>query len=286
MRKFSSGLLVLLAIVVGLATVVGAEEEQSVTLTQEQLFLQQRTEIGILNLINNLYLTRPQMQLILERAKMARIMSRLYDIRSQELLAVLNPLLLKLKETLVAGGDIPEELKEAINKASQEFETMGNNYEKQRIKLAVEVKDCLDGQQLYFIDTHKPCLIPPPRLRGTGQAEKNDLADKMLADIRLLPQNRYERKKKELALKIIEQARKKLPLGFIIDEEKETARIIAFFDEARKMGDGDFSARKEELVEAFKSDFVIPKLSIDIAVKIDKILLNEKIIPLLKQRLQ
>jgi hypothetical protein len=209
--------------------IVLAEGEPSGPLTQEQLFLRQRTEIQILNLVNNLYLTRPQMQLILERAKMARIMSRLYDIRSEELLQALNPQLLKLKETLASGQDIPEELKTAVNKVKQEFEIVKGNYEKQRLKLAAEVKDCLDGGQLYIIDSYKPCLIPPPGPGRIGQAEKNEGAEKMLANIKALPQAKYERKKKDLAGKIIEQARRKLPAGFIIDEEKETARIIAFF---------------------------------------------------------
>ncbi len=213
-------------------------------------------------------------------------MSRLYDIRSEELLQALNPQLLKLKETLTSGQDIPGELKEAVNKARQEFETVKGNYEKQRLKLAVEVKDCLDGGQLYIIDTYKPCLIPPPGPGRIGQAEKNEGAEKMLAKVRALPLLKYERQKKDLAGKIIEQIRKKMPAGFIIDEEKETTRIMVFFDEARKMDDVSFNLHKEELVAAFKSVYVVPKLPLDITVKIDKFLLAENIIPLLKQRLQ
>lgn len=262
-----------------------AEEEQPENLTQARLFSQQRAEIQILNLVNNLYLTKPQMQFILERARMARIMSRLYDIRSEELLQVLNPQLLKLKETLASGQEVPVELKEAVNKAKQEFETVKENYEKQRLKLAAEVKDVLDGGQLYIIDTYKPCLIPPPGPGRIGQAEQNEGAEKMLANVRALPLAKYERRKKDLAGKIINQIRKKMPAGFIIDEEKETARIIAFFDEARKMDDVSFSVNKGELVAAFKSVYVVPKLPLDITVKIDKFLLSEKIIALLKQRL-
>lgn len=262
-----------------------AEEEQPGPLAQEQLFRQQRAEIQTLNLLNNLYLTKPQRQLILERAKMARIMSRLYDIRSEELLQALNPHLLKLKETLASGQDIPAELKEAVNKAKQEFETVKSNYEKQRLKLAADVKNCLDGGQLYIIDTYKPCLIPPPGPGLIGQAEKNEGAAKMLVKVRSLSQATYERRKKGLAGRIIGQVRKKMPVGFIIDEEKETARIIVFFDEARKMDEVSFNVHKEELAAAFKSAYVIPKLPLDITVKIDKFLLAENIIPLLKQRL-
>jgi hypothetical protein len=263
-----------------------AEEEQPENLAQSQLFSQQRTEIQILNLVNSLYLTRPQMQLILERAKMARIMSRLYDIRSEELLQVLNPQLLKLKETLASGQDIPAELKEAVNKAKQEFETVKENYEKQRLKLAADIKEVLDGGQLYIIDTYKPCLVPPPGPGRIGQAEQNEGAEKMLANVRALPQAKYERRKTGLAGKLINQIRKKMPAGFIIDEEKETTRIMAFFDEARKMDDVSFSVHKGELVAAFKSAYVVPKLPLDITVKIDKFLLSEKVITLLKQRLQ
>lgn len=266
--------------------IILAEEERSGPLPQEQLFLQQRTEIQLLNLVNSLFLTKPQIQLILERAKMARIMSRLYDIRSEELLQALNPQLLKLKETLTTGQDIPAELKEAVNKAKQEFEIVKGNYEKQRLKLAADVKDCLDGGQLYIIDTYKPCLIPPPGPGRIGQDEKNEGAERMLANVRSMPQAKYERKKKDLAGKIIVQIRKKMPAGFVIDEEKETTRIITFFNEARKMDDVSFNVNKEELVAAFKSAYVVPKLPLDITVKIDKFLLDEKIISLLKQRLQ
>ncbi len=263
-----------------------AGEEQPGPLAQEQLFRQQRTELQTLNLLNNLYLTKAQRQLILERAKMARIMSRLYDIRSEELLQALNPQLLKLKETLASSQDIPAELKEAVNKAKQEFETVKGNYEKQRLKLAADIKECLDGGQLYIIDTYKPCLIPPPGPGRIGQAEKNESAAKMLVKVRALSQDRYERRKKDLAGRIIGQVRKKMPAGFIIDEEKETARIIVFFDEARRMDKVSFNVHKEELAAAFKSSYVIPKLPLDITVKIDKFLLAESIIPLLKQRLQ
>ncbi|MDD5131863.1 MAG: hypothetical protein PHH44_04300 [bacterium] len=260
-----------------------AEEEPAGA--QTQLFLQQRAEIQILNLVNSLYLTTPQVQLIFERAKMARIMSRLYDIRSEELLQALNPLLLKLKETLAAGQDVPAELKEAVNKAKQEFETVKENYEKHRLKLAADVKDCLDGGQLYIINTYQPCLVPPPGPGRIGQAEKNEGAEKMLANVRALPLAKYERRRNDLAGKMIRQIRKKLPVGFVIDEAKETARIIAFFDEARKMDEVSFNVHKEELVAAFKSAYVVPQLPLDITVKIDKFLLDEKIISLLKQRL-
>jgi hypothetical protein len=263
-----------------------SEEEPAGALAQAQLFAQQRTEIQTLNLVNSLYLTKPQMQLILDRAKMARIMSRLYDIRSEELLQALNPQLLKLKETLASGQDVPAELKEAVNKAKQEFETVKENYEKQRLKLAADVKDVLDGGQLYIIDTYKPCLIPLPGPGRIGQAEQNEGAEKMLSNVRVLPLAKYERRKKALAGKLISQIRKKMPAGFIIDEEKETTRIIAFFDEARKMDDVSFSVNKKELIEAFKNAYVVPKLPLDITVKIDKFLLAEQIIQLLKQRLQ
>ncbi len=260
-------------------------EEQPGPLPQGQLFLRQRTDIQLLNLVNSLYLTNPQMQLILERAKMARIMSRLYDLRSEELLQALNPQLLKLKDTLAAGQEVPAELKEAVNKTKQEFETVKGNYEKQRLKLAAEVKEVLDGGQLYIIDNYQPCLAPPPGPGLIGQAKKIAGAEKMLAKVRALPQAKYDRRKKRLAGQIIGQARKKMPAGFIIDEEKETTRIIAFFEEARKMDEVSFNLHREELLTAFKSAYVIPKLPIDITVKIDKFLLDENIIPLLKQRL-
>lgn len=263
-----------------------AEDGQLSDPEQTRLFLEQRSEIQVLNLVNSLFLTRSQMELILERAKMARIMSRLYDVRSEELLQVLNPYLVKLKETLAAGQEIPADLKEALNKARQEFETVKDNYGKQRLKLAADVKEVLNGSQLYIIDTYKPCLIPPPGPGLIGQAEKNEGVEKMLADIRALPQKKYERRKGALAAKIIAQVRKKLPAGFIIDDEKETDRIIIFFEEARKMEEVTFNLHKQELAEAFKSAYVIPKLPLDITVKIDKFLLDEKIINILKQRLQ
>lgn len=258
------------------------ENREEERLSPLEIYQYLQRDIQSVHLLRALSLRKEQIEFVMLRAKMARIMEELYKFRTKELLLPLNAALVNIKKAVTAKENVPPELTENVQSLQKELETVTSNYEKKRLELAEEIKQQLDGNQLYIID----CFFSgdPLDIHNT-QTEQESVSEeikKLLAAVRMLPQKKYEKRKLKLAQAVIEENRKKLPDNYIIDEEKEAQRLFLFFAEARSMKEADFDASRQEFLEAFKSKYVIPKTSAEITKKIERFLLHENSISLLK----
>ncbi len=120
-----------------------------------------------------------------------------------------------------------------------------------------------------------------------GQAEDTTAAEGVLARIRAIPTARFERYKEEIARRIIERLKIHLPRGsvLVINEEAETARILSILEEARGLSDVEFELQKTDLVQQVMSAYELPQAPIDTRLKIERHLLDPRIIPLLEEKL-
>lgn len=262
---------------------VTASEQQ---LTPADTLAQLQMEIQVINMVNSLDLTPDQMRFITEKARLVRIMNELYKIRTAEIIETLDVSLLELKKKLIQKQELSPETQARIDNSQKELATIKTNYAKKRLEIAAEVKYQLNGDQLYIIDSNDATLIPPKNtVIFSNKTVNTDFAQSIVKEVRAMPEGKYQKKKNNFATQIIKNIEPALPAGFIIDMEKEKSRILAFFVQARQMSESEFGQRQAEILEAFKSKYVIPKLSAGIEAKIDRYLLHEGIIVLLKQRL-
>lgn len=245
-----------------------------------------RRDIQLLNLINGLELNKRQMELIVQKAEEAEKIREEFNsrvIRENE--AGFIQVLKNLRESLAQGKEASPALKRQVHEKNRIVKELKKNYEERMTEFAVDVQKGLYEHQLYILDQYVPCLILPEG-SSAGQVENLKGAERKLTRIRNMPDTIFERRKEKLAQRTLEALRRRLPRGFIIEEEEEKKRILSILDEARNLADVDFALKKTELAQKLKSKYALPKPPLDISVKIERLLLASRIIPLLKNRLE
>jgi len=244
-----------------------------------------RREVQLLNLLNGLELSADQMRFLLEKAKEAEDLREKFkaDANIEETAAVLG----ELKATLMKGENIPDTLRERWFSIHGKNRELRGEYEAEMTRIAREVEGILEGHQIYALEHFVPCVIPPQGEARIGQAEDTTAGEGILARIRAIPTARFERHKEEIARKIVERLKSHLPRGFVlaIDEEAETARILAILEQARELSDVEFELQKTDLVRQAMSAYELPQAPIDTYLKIERHLLDSRIIPLLEEKL-
>jgi len=242
-------------------------------------------EVLLLNLINGLELSADQMRFILEKAKEAEGIREEFKDKAEGNVDETVEVLSELRATLMRGEDVSPSLRERVHRVQGANRGLREEYEEEMTRLALEVKEVLGEHQLYALEHYAPCLIPPEGEARIGQAEGTARAEGALKRIREMPSPMFERRKEQIAQRAIELAKMHLPKGFIIDEEEEKDRLISIFEEARAMSDVEFELEKANLVQQMKSPYELPKLPLDVSVKIERFLLDPLIIPLLEEKL-
>lgn len=242
-------------------------------------------EVLLLNLINGLELSADQMRFILEKAKEAEEIREEFKDRAEENVDETVEVLSELRATLMQAEDISPPLQERVHRVQGANKGLREEYEEEMTGLALEVKEVLGEHQLYALEHYVPCLIPPEGEARIGQAEGTAHAERALGRIREMPAPMFERRKEQMAQRALELARRHLPKGFVIDEEEEKDRIISIFEEARAMPDVEFELEKANLAQQLQSRYELPKLPLDVSVRIGRFLLDPLIIPLLEEKL-
>jgi hypothetical protein len=244
-------------------------------------------EVQLLNLLNGLELSVDQMRFILEKAQEAEKTREEFKSKAdgniEETVAVLS----ELRATLMRGKNIPDALREQWYSAHSKNLALREEYEGEMTRIAGEVQDILEGHQIYALEHFVPCTIPPQGEARIGQAEDTTAGEEVLARIRAIPAAKFERNKKEIARRIMEHLKSRLPRGSapVISEEDETARILSILEEARGLSDVEFELQKANLVQQVTSAYELPQVSADISLKIQRHLLDPRIIPLLEEKL-
>jgi outer membrane murein-binding lipoprotein Lpp len=246
-----------------------------------------RREVQLLNLLNGLELSTDQMHFLLEKAKEAQEIREEFkgkaDGNVEETVAVLS----ELRATLMKGENISDALREQWYSAHSKNLELRKEYEEEMARIAQEVQGILEGHQIYALERFVPCVIPPKGEARIGQAADTTVGEKVLARIRAIPGARFERNKEEIARRIMGRLKSHLPRGFVllINEEEETARIISILEEARGLSEVEFELQKTDLVQQVMSTYRLPEAPVDNCLKIERHLLDPRIIPLLEEKL-
>jgi hypothetical protein len=246
-----------------------------------------RRDVQLLNLINGLDLSVEQMQFILDRARQAEAIREGIKGRAEGNAAATSQVLSELREILMRGEVISSELRDEFFSVDRENHAFKEEWERQMARLALEVEGNLEGHQLYALEHYVPCVIPPEGEARIGQAEDIHAGQALLQRIRDIPDDRFEARKQKIAQKVLEKVLARLPKGqaFALDQEEEAEWMLCFLEQVRGLDEMTFAVRKEELVEEVKSRYALPEVPIDVSTKIERHLLDPRIIPLLEKKL-
>ena len=154
-------------------------------------------------------------------------------------------------------------------------------------RLALEVEGNLEGHQLYGLEHYVPCVIPPEGEARIGQAEDTHAGQALLQRIRDIPDTQFEARKQRIAQRILERVLARLPQSqaLALDQEEEAEWMLCFLEQVRGLDEMTFAVRKEELVEEVKSRYASPEVPVGVSAKIERHLLDPRIIPLLEENL-
>jgi len=246
-----------------------------------------RREVQLLNLINGLELSVDQMRFLLEKAQEAEKTREEFKVKAKKNAEETATVLTELRATLVRGENIADSLREQWYSAHSKNLELREEYEAEMTRIAQEVQSILEGHQVYALEHFAPCVIPPQGGARIGQAEDTTATEGILARIRAIPAARFERIKEEIARRIIERLKSHLPRSFVlpVNEEEEIARILSILEEARGLSDVEFELRKTDLVQQVRSVYELPQAPVDTCLKIERHLLDPRIIPLLEEKL-
>jgi hypothetical protein len=244
-------------------------------------------EVQLLNLLNGLELSTDQMRFLLEKAQEAQKIREEFTGKADGNVAETTEVLSELRTILMKGENIPDSLRERWYSIHSKNLELRGEYEKEMTRIAQEVQSILESHQIYALEHFVPCVIPPKGEARIGQAEDTTAGEEILARIRAIPAARFERNKGEIARRIMERLKSRLPRGFapVINEEEEIARILSILEEARGLSDVEFELQKADLVQQVKSAYELPEAPVDVCLKIERHLLDPRIIPLLEEKL-
>jgi len=244
-----------------------------------------RRDVQSLNLINGLDLSAEQMQFVLDRAREAEAIRAEIKNRAEGNAAATSQVLSELRETLMRGEVISSELRDEFFSVEGENHALKEEWEQEMAHLALKVEGNLEGHQLYALEHYVPCVIPPKGEARIGQAEDTHAGQALLQRIRDIPDDQFEARKKKISQRVLERVLARLPKGLALDQEEETEWILCFLEKVRGLDEMTFAVEKEQLVEEVKSRYASPEVPVDVSLKIERHLLDPRIIPLLEEKL-
>ena len=267
------------------------------------------SDISTVNLLNGLYLTQEQMKEILNLANKAiGLKEEFIEQKSAVYMRTLNEAETAYTQLFqdIMKGSPAKEGGEVENRArriehrlkemtDQVFRTMSNELS----HLDNELSEILTPEQQQVIAGFKPCLIPPKDLKNpvrAGQASSNDRAIKMLRRIREIPDYAWERRKYEFLSRHVERFSKHRSVMTEKEKEKELQRLLYLTEKIRSLSDTNFELEKDNLAEELRPTDHIHELREELEQRIPhmrkakvskqaRFLLNERIIPILEERM-
>lgn len=245
-----------------------------------------RDDIQIINLLNNLSLRPNQMELILQKAKEAKAIYDLTEEKIDSYKSEMTGSIAAIKEEVEEGKVIVEKESAAeFHRLKEEIEELIRRSHKKIEGIAAEVESNLEEFQLLALDGYQPCIIPIVTDGRVGQADSSKGVGRILEKVRYAPSVRYEQMKEELAQRIIEKVKHKLPPRIELDENQARVKILEVFEKVRSMEDAEFSVQKDKIAEELESKILPEKPQIERSEKIMKFLLADNVIPILEDRL-
>ncbi len=256
-------------------------------------------EMSLLNLVNGLYLTEPQIKTIIGCAKQAGELRDCFLFENLKAVEEFKTALEELKKVLEMNSVIPKPLEERVGQKEQAVLVLRSKYFAELKKLQDKLDGVLSDGQKSVIAEFNPCIIPPANLKNpvrVGQASNTSELETHLTNLRKMPEKVFGRIIGVLTGQLIEMM--EVHFGKYTDEERkaEKERLIGIVKKARAMSDEEFALNKTELAkEILKThdDFVnsvqgfvkiVSKVTGGLT-KTANFLLNPRVVPILEKRL-
>ncbi len=240
-------------------------------------------QVQLLNLVNGLELTPEQMRFILEKAREAHETRE--TMKDEADVAEAEAVLTEIRDTLMAGQKVSDELRGAFFAARAENERIVEAYKKEVVRLAEETEEILQGHQLYALERYVPCIIPPEGEPRIGQA-RDGKGVAVLERLRRVPADPFERHKDKAARLVLRKLERRFHRRILIlDKKEELHRILDVLERARSLPHAEFELEKEDLIHELLAPYEASRPPVDMTSVIGRYLLDPAIIPLLEQKL-
>jgi hypothetical protein len=309
LHKITKKLVILAAIIPAfIATITFAGAKEGWSVDEKERIKNVRNllnDISTINLLNGLYLTEDQSREIMALAWEFK------EFRSQntisedavEVLESAEEIFLTLRAEIQKGAPSRSELpKQAsqINKRLKELKEAHHlMLEEKYLEYQERLNSILTEEQLSVVDSFKRCLIPPKDLRDpvrAGQASSNSGMVRMLRRLRTMPEEKWQVRKYRIVSRYVDRINKNKFRMTDSERLAEKERILNLIEEIREMPDVDFELEKESLAEKVapedkiaaikkKIEFRKPRRGRAKMPKAVRLLLSERIIPILEERL-
>lgn len=214
-------------------------------------------DIILLNLVNGLYLSETQARTIIQKVEEAQSVreSFLQKIESEE--KIFTRLLESLKEILLRGESIPEDLASRIHRIKQVQHTLEDNRGEQLLALERDVENCLTSNQRIVVEDYQPCTIPPAEGRiGQSVETAAEGAAQLLTRIRRMDGYVFRTTKEMIIDVYIDRIER---MAGILDPERRAIwkeKIDVLLETARSLPDQEFLVRKGEMARQFLPEVV------------------------------
>ena len=245
-----------------------------------------REDIKILNLVNNIYLTRNQMLALLTKAREAEAKRKAFKSKLGEVTGYSETSLKKMRGKLMRTEELPKYLTREVGYSQKRLRDLRDKYDEEMLKLAKDVSKILNENQLVMVDAYKPCIIPYRDLthpERVGQAGAAVGIERLLERIHNMPQPSYQRRKEGILMGAAARLEKHTHKE--VDVEKEKKRLAKIFDEARTLSDLEFDLEKAKLAQKILPEENKVKTKKQRLKKIARFFLSSRTIPVLEEKL-
>ena len=253
------------------------------------------TDLRILNLVNALNLAASQMQRLVELAGQAQTnRGRDGAAASCEKLTAQREALLQAREDLLTQGEISRATHRRLRSAvgdrlpGQPGRGRMGKTSAGRTRLISEAEELLTNGQRIIVSEHKPYLVCPETVRDparAGQVAKPSFHTTLLERLRRCPPGLVESRVERFVKGEGAKAGSRTPA----ERQARIDQIVALVRKASAMSDVDFALCKDQLADEIQSPYARGRPSAGgpdlIRAVIGRCLLNERTVPLLKERI-
>ena len=274
-------LMVLMSIFLGMVLLSSGVVAQPLEKTREV-----GADIRILNLINNIYLTKNQMLALLTKAQEAEAKREAFTSQMGKLTGYSETSLKEMRSKLMREEELPKYLTREVGSSEKKIHDLRDKYEEEMLKLAKDVTKILNPNQLVIVDGYKPCIIPYRDLthpERVGQAGGAVGIERLLEKIHDMPQPIYQQRKEGILMGVATRLEKHTHKE--VNVEKEKKRLAKIFDEARALSDLEFDLKKAELAEKVLPEENKVKTEKQRLKKVSRFFLSPRVIPVLEEKL-
>ena len=215
---------------------------------------QLREDINLCNLLNGIYLSKEQMEDILELAKEAQKIRQTYLEQSKQKLHKTKRAFEALRREVIKGTGINPHIGRRAASLNHKAKEQREALNEELRELEQRVGAILTAGQKQILLEFKPCLLPPRNLNEperAGQAFSSAPAIRVLRRLRQLPPRRYAIVRHRVIQRHLNNLTEHHYIEFTPEErQEEYQRLLALCDRVRAMNDVDLSSRKSNLLRS------------------------------------